>query len=263
MNLNEDNKQSNNENNPFSLPGDYFSAFSKKMMLKIELADELKEFKLLSSIPKKSPFAVPSNYFENKTELAEYPHLSSLKRKDVFDVPVNYFENSARRINNKLEAIEELSNYASLASIAKLNLFTTPAEYFDKSLVQLRSDLTTETKVNNSGKVIQFIFNKRTAYAMAAMLVMSLGLYFYNSKTEAASSADCNTLACLNKQEIVKDNQLNNLDDEALIEIVNTEQLSKNLKDKLKQENTKENQEQTNEDYVLENVDVNDITDEI
>lgn len=55
----------NKETNPFSLPKNYFNEFANKLQLKIELEEELKEFKLLSTLEKSSPnFSVPENYFE-------------------------------------------------------------------------------------------------------------------------------------------------------------------------------------------------------
>src|SRR5438045_1943155 len=100
MNKNEENSKPNKkENNPFSLPDCYFGSFSQKMMHKIELAEELKEFRLLSSIDKKLPFITPENYFahnEVKNELAAYPKLSSVKTRNGFIVPELYFETSVK-----------------------------------------------------------------------------------------------------------------------------------------------------------------------
>lgn len=53
-----------------------------------------------------------------------------------------------------------------------------------------------------------------------------------------------------------------NLDEDALMEMVNTEKLSKNLKENLEKTATESNA-QNQEDYALENIDVNDIADEI
>ena len=112
MNKNEENSKPNNkENNPFSLPDGYFGSFSQKMMHKIELVEELKEFKLLSAIDKKLPFVTPDNYFahiEIKNELAAYPKLASVKTKNGFVVPEFYFETSAKAIISKIELAEEL-----------------------------------------------------------------------------------------------------------------------------------------------------------
>lgn len=259
MNQNEENNQPNKENNPFSLPGDYFNAFSKKMMFKIELADELKEFKVLSSIDKIVPFVTPENYFETRSELSEYPNLLALKNKHVFDVPQNYFKDSAIAIQSKIETANELKAYPVLASISKQNAFVTPDAYFEQLSDRLNGK---NANYSTTAKIIHLVFSKQTVYALAAMLVLSLGLYFYNSKTEAANT-DCNTLACLERNDILKANQLNSFDEEALIEAVNTEELQKNLNKTLKEENKNTNDQQNTEDYVLENVDVNDITDEI
>src|SRR5688572_2831070 len=99
MSKNEENSNKNNkENNPFGLPEGYFGSFGKKMMHKIELAEELKEFKILSSIEKKLPFVTPDNYFarsEARTELASYPKLSAVKSQSGFATPELYFETSA------------------------------------------------------------------------------------------------------------------------------------------------------------------------
>jgi hypothetical protein len=262
MSKNEENSKNKKNENPFSLPGGYFGSFSKKMMHKIELAEELKEFKMLSSIEKKLPFATPDNYFadaEVRSELVSYPKLSAVKKENVFSTPELYFEKSAELIKTKIEIAEELKTYPTLYSITKENNFVAPQDYFEGLSHKLRGEVF-ETKEENSVKILHLVFNKKTAYAIAAMLVISLGLYFYNSGEEKVEG-NCGTLACMDKSEIFKGNHLLNMDEDALMEMVNTDKLSKNLKENLK-ETVKEN-EQTKEDYVIENVDVNDIADEI
>lgn len=261
----ENNKKKPNENNPFSLPDGYFNSFSKKMMLKIELAEELKEFKILSSIDKTLPFATPDNYFagfEIKSELVSYPKLSAVKKQNGFATPELYFESSAEAIKTKIEIAEELKAYPTLYSITKENSFVAPQNYFEGLSHTIREKtIVTESEEPGFGRIIQLVFSKQTAYAIAATLVISLGLYFYDSGEEA-STGNCGTLACLDKSEIFKGNQLLNLDEDALMQMVNTEKLSKNLDENLK-ETAKENDAQANEDYALENIDVNDIADEI
>jgi hypothetical protein len=266
MNKNEENnKKKPNENNPFSLPDGYFGSFSKKMMLKIELAQELKEFKILSSIDKTLPFVTPDNYFtgsEVGSELAAYTKLSAVKKQNGFATPEFYFETSAEAIKTKIEIVEELKAYPSLYSITKENSFVAPQNYFEGLSHSVREKIVVaKTEENGFGRIIQLVFSKQTAYAIAATLVISLGLYFYNSGEETVVG-NCGTLACIDKSEIFKGNQLLNLDEDALMEIVNIEKLSKNLKDNLKQ-SAKENDNQTKEDYAIENIDVNDIIDEI
>lgn len=260
----ENNNKNNQENNPFSLPDGYFNSFGKKMMLKIELAEELKEFKILSSIDKILPFATPDNYFTNseiKSELVSYPKLSAVKKQNAFATPELYFETSAEAIKSKIEIAEELKAYPTLYAISKENAFVAPQNYFEGLSHKVREEIVSPKEENGLGRVLQLVFSKQTAYAIAATLVVTLGLYFYNSGEETVSS-NCGTLACLDKSEIFKGNQLLNLDEDALMEMVNAEKLSKNLNDNLK-ETAKESNEQTKEDYALENIDVNDITDEI
>lgn len=261
----ENNNKSQNENNPFSLPDGYFNSFSKKMMLKIELAEELKEFKVLSSIDKTLPFTTPNNYFtssEVKAELSAYPKLALVKKQNGFAIPELYFETSSEAIKSKIEIAEELKAFPTLYSIAKENAFVAPQNYFEGLSHTIREKtIVAPVEENGFGRILQLVFNKKTAYALAATIVLSLGLYFYNSGEET-TTGNCGTLACLDKSEIFKGNQLLNLDEDALMEMVNTEKLSKNLKDNLK-ETSKESNEQTKEDYALENIDVNDIADEI
>lgn len=270
MNQNEENINSNDKGkNPFSLPDNYFSSFSQRMMHKIELAEELKEFELLSSLDKALPFVTPENYFEqssliteSKAELSSYETLVSIKKQNAFATPNLYFQESAKAIQNKIELAEELKQYATLNSIEKQNVFTIPQNYFENVSYIVREKITAEQNNSNGfGKVLHLVFSKKTAYALAAMLVLSLGLYFYNYNSSSNTTVgDCKTLACMEKNDLLKDNQLIHLDDESLMEIVNPESLSKNLKnDRSSTEKEKEADKNTKEDYLIENTDVNDI----
>lgn len=236
-------------------------------MHKIELVEELKEFKLLSSIDKKLPFVTPDNYFahiEIKNELAAYSKLASVKQINGFAVPELYFETSAKAITTKIELAEELKAYPVLNSIEKQNVFVAPQNYFEVLSHGMRAKMFAEqAQESNVTKIllpiaIGIVFSKKTAYAIAAMLVISLGLYFYNSGEETVTG-NCGTLACMDKTEILKSNQVSNLDEESLMNIVDPVQLSKNLKEASKTSDNKKDEK----NYVLENADVNDIVDEI
>lgn len=50
----------------FDIPKGYFESLPGRLFSKIEIIEELKEFPLLSSMEKKSPFIVPENYFETR-----------------------------------------------------------------------------------------------------------------------------------------------------------------------------------------------------
>ncbi len=262
MNLNEENSNLNDkEKNPFSLPDNYFGSFAERMMHKIELAEELKEFEILSSLNKTLPFITPENYFEQssltsqiKSELALHETLVSIKKVNAFVVPVLYFENSAKAIQNKIELAEELNLYPTLTSIEKQNVFTIPQNYFDNLSYTVREKITAEqNNTNGFGKIIHLVFNKKTAYALAAMLVLSLGLYYYNYNTKIIAG-DCNTLACLGKNEILNSNQIISMDEESLMKLVDLEKLSRNLN-----EGSDNNLKKEKEDYAAENTDINDL----
>lgn len=250
------------------MPEGYFGSFSKRMMHKIELAEELKEFKILSSLDKKLPFVAPENYFasaEVKSELSSYPELSAAKKQNGFTTPELYFETSAKTIKSKIEIAEELKAYPTLSSINKENSFAAPQNYFEGLSHRMRENIHVSAEESGVTKILHLIFSKKTAYAIAATLVISFGLYFYNSGKETVSG-DCGTLACLDKKEIIQGSQLLNMDDDALMEMVNADKLSKNLKENIKQtikEEETKTDKQTKEEYILENVDVNDIADEI
>ena len=188
MSKNEENNNKNNqENNHFSLPDGYFNSFGKKMMLKIELAEELKEFKVLSSLDKTLPFATPDNYFassELKSELVSYPKLSAVKKQNGFATPELYFETSAEAIKSKIEIAEELKAYPTLYSITKENAFVAPQNYFEGLSHKVREEIFAVKEENGFGRVLQLVFSKQTAYAIAATLVISFGLYFYNRGEE-------------------------------------------------------------------------------
>jgi hypothetical protein len=273
MSKNENNGPENNKSNPFGMPDNYFDSFKSRMLLKIELADELKEFNILSGIDKKLPFVTPENYFanslESKVELAPYQKLAALNKENGFATPELYFETASVVTLNKIEAVDELKEFAMLGSLEKQNGFAVPNAYFENLSHELREKIVAEkNKAGVLDNVLHIVFSKKTVYALAATLVLSLGLYFYNS-TEKVVATDCGTLACLDRKDILKDNQLLPLDEESLMEVVNVESLSKNL-DKRLQENEKntkgkdaESGSTEKENYVIENVDVNDIVDEI
>lgn len=63
------------------LPADYFEILDKKVRDKMELDNELKEFSVLSSIPKKNSFKTAPGYFEsNTTSNEEQIHSEKNKR---------------------------------------------------------------------------------------------------------------------------------------------------------------------------------------
>lgn len=264
------NDHNEQEKNPFSLPGDYFSSFSKKMLHRIELADEIKEFEILSSIDKRVPFVTPENYFQQalskavvRDELSAYKQLSSLEKANSFATPEAYFENLASSIKSRTELSDELKAYPGLYVLDKENNFAVPENYFENVSHRLQEKIFAGSEEKSFGKVLQLVFSRKTVYALAAMLVLSLGLWYFTQPKETVSAGDCQTLACLEKNDI-HESQLYRMDEESLMEAVNADKLSKNLQKSLNESAAeKDSDKKEKEDYVIENTDVNDIVDGI
>ena len=66
-------------------------------------------------------------------------------------------------------------------------------------------------------------------YSVAALLVIVLGLWVYNTYYKMAEVNDCGTLACIDKIDLVKAKHLENIDTEELYKLVNTKKLEENL----------------------------------
>ncbi len=206
--------KNNNINNNFRLPEGYFEKSKRNILLKIEWQEENDKYPTLLTIKGKHGFVLPEAYFENnadKLELIAYPNLNNLNRKNVFDVPSNYFE----------------SNKTVIKSIA-------------------------QNKVNKgSAKIISL--NKKTYwYAAAALLVLSFGAWIWNSyyKQNEMINGDCNTLACIEKRELLK-YKLENLDSDELFEMVNANDLEKKLQEKELKDSTS----------TIDSIEIEDLTD--
>lgn len=172
-------------------------------------------------------FSVPENYFKesasaifNKVEWQEehrlFPSLVALKQKrglgNGFSVPQNYF-------SQKENGIERLQ-HPILGMLNKDTCFSVPENYFEKKQTQLIS-LIGKTKQT---RVIS-LFKKRSYLAVAALFVISLGFWIYTSYAPSTAVEDCGTLACIEKEDLVKSINLENFENEDLYELLNTSDL--------------------------------------
>jgi hypothetical protein len=91
---------------PFSVPDGYFEGLATIMLAKVKNIEvsagaEISELSpLLAGIPKTTPYAVPSSYFENTledisglTKESDSPMLNAIGKNTPFSVPEGYFEN--------------------------------------------------------------------------------------------------------------------------------------------------------------------------
>lgn len=251
-----ENNNFNEEPNNFGLPGDYFQRSAGSIMNKIEWMEEHKEFKRLSELKKETGFTIPENYFDNsefRNELLAYPVLAIQNKRSGFKVPAYYFEEAEANELSKVLADEEneLESFSKLNALKKQNPFAVKDGYFENSAEKITVSL------KKPAKVISLFSAKIWYSAAAAVFAITIGIWIYNQFFIIVEK-DCGTLACVDKQDLVKAKNLEALESDELYELVDT----KKLEEKLKKEpasKTKKDEADTS----LKNVSTEDLLDEI
>jgi hypothetical protein len=245
--------QTKKESENFGLPDGYFQKSANSINNKIEWQEEHVEFKKLVSLKNSPCFEVPQHYFsknEQQLELSDYPVLKSLGNKSGFDVPNNYFENSDS--DSRILLLQNAPSFEKLEALKKQTHFSVPQNYFnykEKNLNQLLEP--------KKAKVIS-LFTKRIRFAAAALLLVVLSVWFYAFYFTTAEVEDCGTIACLDRQDLVKTKNLERLNDDELYDLVDPAALEQKL------ENTKTKQTKENfTDSSLNDISVEDLLDNI
>lgn len=168
-----------------------------------EILDQQKEEKF----PKGMPFGVPEGYFESlasqisaRIALNEKLHTGNGLPDAGFTTPPQYFENLPNHIDFKIsekqfeQSLESTFFEKQADSIIKhialeekytsKSPFETPPDYFDS----LASKIELKT-ISSEKKAIRPLLKLRWAYAAAASILLSFGIYFYAPKTEVTSVA--------------------------------------------------------------------------
>ncbi|PBQ31265.1 hypothetical protein CNR22_05630 [Sphingobacteriaceae bacterium] len=251
----DENNQFNDLPGNFGLPEGYFQKSAGSIMNKIEWQEEHKKFPRLSALKNVNAFAVPENYFsenEHQLELMDYPALKKLERVNAFSVPQNYFA--------ELEVIElakvlvnEENVFPILQSFDKKNNFVIPENYFEKT----EKLISEKVDPKKRAKVIS-LFTKKVSLAAAAMFVVVIGLWLYNFYFVPIEPVDCGTIACLDKQDIVKSKSIESLDDDQLYDLVDPSALEKKL-DAKKADEVKDKSQDSSINNLLEEEDLEDI----
>jgi hypothetical protein len=202
---------------PFQLPQDYFSVTTCNIRERLLLEEERKTYLFLNRISE-SGFAVSDNYFNKtirETELIPYPSLktSQASQEMIFGMPPDYFKVGAQILK---EALAE-NTHASGCTVSE--------SYFENS----RQQITKELNKRQSATVL-YLFHRKTVYAAAALLVIALGIWLFKFRetTTEVLTKDCNTLACIEKRELLKF-KLQHLETDELYELVNPDDLEKKL----------------------------------
>lgn len=227
--------------NSFVLPKGYFDSLSARIMNKIEHEQELEAYKTLSQ-NKKSKFTVPQNYFanltnklESKYEASVFPTLNKVAKLTLKKLPADYFETLDKKVQDKMELENELKEFSVLSSIPKKNNFKTAPDYFESKPEEVKEQIHIEK--NQKGVVRQlFAVVLRPQMAIAASLVLIIGIsaLWYFNKTNPTKNGDCMTLACLEKNEILNEKNIQDFDDENLYEMVDEEALDQQISGEVK-----------------------------
>ena len=224
--------------NSFVLPKGYFDSVSARIMNKIEQEQELAEFKTLAQ-NKQSKFTIPQNYFanltntlESKYEASVFPILNKVAKPTLKSLPADYFETLNKKVQDKMELENELKEFSTLSSIPKKNNFKVVPDYFESKTDSYEEKI---HSVNNqrTGVVRQLVAALfRPQMAIAASLVLIVGIsaiWYFNRKNSTVLNVDCLTLACLEKNEILNEKNIQDFDDESLYEMVDETVLDQQL----------------------------------
>lgn len=222
----------------FGLPEGYFDKSKSSIQNKIEWQTEHEAYPTLLSLKNGSGFIVPNDYFvtnESKLELLAYECLSEISKQNAFVAPIGYFGSTKNAILSKINQENELVEMPILSSVNKQLPFITKDQYF----ADTKTEILNKGGENKGAKVISL--NRKPLWiAAAAVLTMSFSLWIYNAyfnQTEVIDG-DCNTLACIEKRELLKF-KLDNLDNDELYELVNSKKLEERLNKKEKTDSLK------------------------
>ncbi len=255
-----------NGKNPFGMPLDYFASFEDKLKKKMELENELSEFPLLSSIQKTNAFQTPVDYFtksenalEHALELVSFQKLQSIKTPDFADLETDYIRELNVSLVAKIELADELKSYSTLYALDKVNSFAVSDNYFEDLHLRVKERIYSEKHLSVSvfEKILDFVFGKKIAFSFGLALVISLSIYFYQDSKNSLMTNNCQTLACLEKQEILNDKSVNNFDEDQLMDLVNVKSLDKQLKAETSLTDTLQ------QEFILNNINTDQLLEEL
>lgn len=239
-NLSEENFLSEmDKKNSFAIPKGYFDSFSTHLLNRLEHEQELAEFKILAATNRQLKFAVPQNYFsslanilEYKYELSVYPELTKVAKPALKPLPADYFEALDKKLMDQYELSSELKEFPILSSIEKKNKFQLAPNYFENSLDAVKEKTHSSTRITPGilEQLFSIFLKPKMVFAMAFVLIIGFTtLWNFNTTDITIPTGDCKTVACLEKNELLNDNTVNDFNDENLYEMVDVEKLDKKI----------------------------------
>lgn len=228
-----------NKNVPFTAPPRYFDSLSERIINKIEAAEELSEFSVLSGINKQTSFEIPAHYFskieneiEYKAELEELTELSKIAKPVFKPLDEAYADSLKERITGKIALQDELREFATLYSLEKQQNFEVKVDYFENLSDKIKEKI--HASPSNPLAVIQKVLfallKPKFGIAFGVVLITGIAILFYTNKpTEIIESGDCKTLACLEKREMLNEHTIREMDDDNLYDMVDVDKLDEQI----------------------------------
>ena len=234
----------------FTMPPRYFDSLSDRIINKIEAAEEVSEFSILSILNKQSAFDVPANYFskaeneiEYKTELSELGELSKIDKPVLNSLQAEYFDSLKVKVSRKVELQDELKEYSTLYAMDKQLNFEVSVDYFDNVANQIKEKIhsTSQPKLSIINRILFVLLKPKFSFAFGVVVIVGISsVIYFDQPSTVIDSGDCKTLACLEKREMLNEHTIREMDDDNLYEMVDVDKLDMQLgKDSAAVTNTK------------------------
>ncbi len=137
--------------------------------------DWLKDAPNLASVGRRTPFTVPSGYFEESSAHLNAYFLAEANRfaqEEEFNIPSDYFDELPERIENRI-AIENIKNLVPSVG------FAIPEDYFTDLSGRINSRI---TQIPSRRKPLRRILSTWIPYSAAACITLLIGsLIYFNS----------------------------------------------------------------------------------
>lgn len=228
--------------NSFALPENYFNSFYARLLYRIENENELAEFKILAGAKRQLKFTVPKNYFssltgiiEYKYELSLFPELIKVAKPVLKPLSAEYFEAMEKKVMEQIELTSELKEFSVLSSIEKKNNFQLVPDYFENSTDEVKERIHAVNRYvpNIFDQLFSLLFKPQMAFALSFVFIIGFtAVWYFNRNESPLLKSDCKTLACLEKNELLNENNIRDFDDENLYDMVDLEMLDEQLSEK-------------------------------
>lgn len=215
-----DKNEENISQNGFLSPEGYFSELHSRVINRIGWEEELKDFPILLNLRGQSGMTIPSGYFSKNeanieilTEKLTFTKLPTAD-KSVFLVPANYFNEGSRKIISIIWDTSSDCEINPLFGLPKSTGFIVPDNYFDSVKAKFENDASAKViSINGTKKQWQW-------WSVAASIIGIILLSVFFLKKQPAAELTCQSIACLEKSEILNSGVFNLMDESFLMDVL-------------------------------------------